>query len=227
MMKKILVSFACVLSFAFQSQAECVYEKQLHGDEFPVGIMLTWSTSFEENTSSFMIEKSENGVNYINIGTAQSAGNSKKLRDYHFLDPMANTPTVYYRLKQIDVDGSFNYTNVLKVNKKMTNNFMIARMTSPNTSKDFTATVDVFKDGDMKYEIRDLANNTLFAATMPVQNGLNDITISVADLAPNTYKFFLKMEKEEESVVLQKVIDEVEKAKLPVASGQNMNNGKQ
>jgi hypothetical protein len=226
-MKKILVSFACMLSFTFQSKAECVYEKQLHGEEFSIGVMLKWSTSFEENTSSFMIEKSENGVNYINIGTAQSAGNSKKLRDYHFLDPMANTPTVYYRLKQIDVDGSFNYTDVLKVNKKMTNNFMIARMTSPNTSKDFTATVDVFKDGDMKYEVRDLANNTLFAATMPVQNGLNDITISVADLAPNTYKFFLKMEKEEESVVLQKVIDEIEKAKLPVASGQNMNNGKQ
>jgi hypothetical protein len=205
-MKKIILSLAALLSLAYNSQATCTYQKVLEGQEFPIGVMLTWSTSLEENTSTFMIEKSENGLD--------------------FLDVMAATPFVHYRLKQIDIDGSFSFTDVLKVKKTITNNFMIARMSSPNTAKDFMATVDVFKEGDLRYEVRDLENNVLFSSIMPVQAGLNDVSVSLIDLAPNVYKFYLVMDKEEESVVLQKTLDEVEKAKVPVANGQIGTNGK-
>jgi hypothetical protein len=226
-MKKLFITLVAFLSLFQSSQAGCAFYKDLQGQEFPIGIMLTWTTSFEENTATFMIEKSENGLEFTNIGTTQGAGNSKKTKEYNFLDVMANTAFVYYRLKQVDVDGSFSYTDVLKVKKTITNNFMIARMSSPNTSGDFTATVDVFTAGDLHYELRDLENNVLFSSIMPMQNGLNDVTVSLADLKPNTYKFFLVMNKEEESVVLQKTLDEVENAKVPVASGQTGTNGKQ
>jgi hypothetical protein len=225
-MKRIVFSLAALLSLAYSSQATCTYQKVLDGQEFPIGIMLTWSTSLEENTSTFMIEKSENGLDFVNIGTTPSVGNSKKVKEYNFLDVMATTPFVHYRLKQIDVDGSFSFTDVLKVKKTITNNFMIARMSSPNTAKDFMATVDVFKEGDLRYEVRDLENNVLFSSIMPVQAGLNEVSVSLIDLAPNVYKFYLVMDKEEESVVLQKTLDEVEKAKIPVANGQIGTNGK-
>lgn len=226
-MKKLIFTIATIFTVATYSNAACEYQKILDGQEFPIGIMLTWSTSIEENTASFMVEKSENGIDFLNIGTTQSAGNSKKLREYNFLDVMATTPFVYYRLKQIDVDGSFSYTDVLKVKKNVTNNFMIARMTSPNTANEFTATIDAFKDGNLSYELRDLSGNIMFASMLPVQNGLNDVTISMADYKQNTYKLFFKMDNEEESVVLQKTLDEVEKSKIPVASGQSGTNGKQ
>jgi hypothetical protein len=225
-MKKLIISLATILGVAHNSQAICTYQKQLEGQEFPIGVMLTWSTSLEENTATFMIEKSENGLDFTNIGTTQSAGNSKKVKEYNFLDVMANTQFVHYRLKQIDIDGSFSYTDVLKVKKTITNNFMIARMSSPNTSKDFTATVDAFKDGNLRYEIRDLENNILFSSLMPVQNGLNEVSVSLTDLKPNTYKFCLAMDNEEESIILQKTLDEVENAKVPVANGQTGSNGK-
>jgi hypothetical protein len=225
-MKKLIISLATILGVAYNSQAICTYQKQLEGQEFPIGVMLTWSTSLEENTATFMIEKSENGLDFTNIGTTQSAGNSKKVKEYNFLDVMANTQFVHYRLKQIDIDGSFSYTDVLKVKKTITNNFMIARMSSPNTSKDFTATVDAFKDGNLRYEIRDLENNILFSSLMPVQNGLNEVSVSLTDLKPNTYKFCLAMDNEEESIILQKTLDEVENAKVPVANGQTGSNGK-
>lgn len=225
-MKRIILSLSALLSLAYNSQATCTYQKALEGQEFPIGVMLTWSTSLEENTSTFMIEKSENGLDFVNINTIQSAGNSKKMKEYNFLDVMATTPFVHYRLKQIDIDGSYSYTDVLKVKKTITNNFMIARMSSPNTAKDFTATVDVFKEGNLRYEIRDLENNVLFSSLMPVQNGLNDVSVSLIDLQPNVYKFYLVMDNEEESVVLQKTLDEVEKAKVPVANGQIGTNGK-
>ncbi len=226
-MKKILLSLATVFSLAQSSQAVCTYQKELQGQEYQIGVMLTWSTSLEENTATFMIEKSENGLDFTNIGSTPCTGNSKRIKEYNFLDVMATTEFVYYRLKQIDVDGSFSFTDVVKVKKTVSNNFMIARMSSPNASNEFTATVDAFKEGVLRYELRDLENTVLFSSMMPIQNGLTDVTVSLADLKPNVYKFFLMMEGEEESVVLQKTLDEVEKAKVPVASNPTGPTGKQ
>jgi asparagine N-glycosylation enzyme membrane subunit Stt3 len=210
-MKKLIFPILLSAFSYFNAQATCVYQKQLEGQEFQIGIMLTWSTVTEENTATFMVEKSENGIDYTNVGSVVSAGTSKKSKDYNFLDIMATTPFVYYRLKQVDVDGSFSYTDVLKVKKSITNNFMVARMSSPSTTKDFTATLDVFKEGDMQYEVRDLEGKVLFASVQPMVNGLNDITVSFADQKPNLYKLVFKFGKEEESLVIEKTLDEMEK----------------
>lgn len=210
-MKKLIFPILLSAFASFNTQATCVYQKQLAGQEFQIGIMLTWSTVTEENTATFMVEKSENGIDYTNVGSVVSAGTSKKAKDYNFLDIMATSPFVYYRLKQVDVDGSFSYTDVLKVKKNITNNFIVAQMSSPSTAKDFTATLDVFKEGDMQYELRDLEGKTLFASVQPMVNGLNNITVSLADQKPNLYKLVFKFGKEEESLVIEKTLDEMEK----------------
>jgi hypothetical protein len=226
-MKKIILSLLSSITFFQAAQAICTYDKVLTAQEFPIGVMLTWSTSFEENTASFIIERSDNGIDFTNIGSTQSIGNSKRVKEYNFLDVVSGGEVVYYRLKQMDVEDSYSYTDILKLKKTTTNNFMVARMTSPNTANQFTATLDVFKEGDLRYEVRDLENNVIFASVAPMQNGLNDITIDLSAAKPNIYRLFLLMDKEEESIVLQKTLDEVEKAKVPVASGQTGTNGKQ
>jgi hypothetical protein len=210
-MKKIILSLAIFATAYTQSFATVVYQKQLEGQEFQIGVMLTWATQLEDNSSMFMVEKSENGIDYTNIGSIASAGTSKKTKEYNFLDVMASSQFIYYRLKQVDVDGSFSFTDVLKVKKNISNNFMVARMSSPSASKEFTATLDVFKEGDMAYELRDLEGKVLFASVQPMVNGLNDITISLADQKPNLYKLYFMFGKEEESLVIEKVLDEMEK----------------
>ncbi len=210
-MKKIFLSLAVFAAAYTQSFATVVYQKQLEGQEFQIGVMLTWATQLEDNSSMFMVEKSENGIDYTNIGSITSAGSSKKTKDYNFLDVMASSQFIYYRLKQVDVDGSFSFTDVLKVKKNISNNFMVARMSSPSASKEFTATLDVFKEGDMAYELRDLEGKVLFASVQPMVNGLNDITISLADQKPNLYKLHFIFGKEEESLVIEKVLDEMDK----------------
>jgi hypothetical protein len=211
LMKKIILSLAIFATAYTQSFATVVYQKQLEGQEFQIGVMLTWATQVEDNSSMFMVEKSENGIDYTNIGSITSAGVSKKTKEYNFLDVMASSQFIYYRLKQVDVDGSFSFTDVLKVKKNISNNFMVARMSSPSASKEFTATLDVFKEGDMAYELRDLEGKVLFASVQPMVNGLNDITISLADQKPNLYKLYFMFGKEEESLVIEKVLDEMEK----------------
>ncbi|MEY4904633.1 MAG: hypothetical protein RLZZ292_2448 [Bacteroidota bacterium] len=203
--------FIAILGMTTQANASCVYQKSVTGQEFQIGVMLTWSTVTEDNNSMFMVEKSDNGVDFVNVGAVQGAGQSKKTKEYNFLDVMASTERVFYRLKQVDFDGSSSFSDVLAVKKKITNNFMIARMSSTSTAKEFNVTLDVFKEGDMQYEVKDLQGKSLFAGVQPVSNGLNDISIAMTDYKPNLYKVVFTYGKEQETLVIQKVQDELEK----------------
>lgn len=225
-MKNILSIFIVLFVFAASLQAKCVYQKAIIGQEFPIGVMLTWSTATEENSSMFMLEKAENGVDFTNIGSVQAFGNSFKTKDYNFLDVMGSAEKIYYRLKLIDIDGAFSYSDVLTVRKKFPNNFMVARMSSATTSKEFSVTLDAFKDGEIAYEVRSLQGEVFFVGKQPVVNGLNDVLVNMSDFTPNIYRLVFKMEQEEESLVIQKVMDEVER-KQNVASNRKGLDGKQ
>lgn len=78
------------------------------------GVRLNWKTSFEENVSRFEIQHSTNGADFSNIGSV-TATNNLSGSEYSFLH---NTPSAgrgYYRLKMIDIDGQFEYSNVVSI----------------------------------------------------------------------------------------------------------------
>lgn len=77
---------------------------------------LNWSTSSESNNKGFEIERSNNGIDFETIGFVAGAGNSNKLINYSFVDGNVNAPINYYRLKQIDFDGKFSYSETLTLN---------------------------------------------------------------------------------------------------------------
>lgn len=77
---------------------------------------LTWETLTERNFSHFEIEKSAEGANFITIGSVQGKGNSSKATVYSY-DDNEMRPVQYYRLKQIDANGKYTYSNIIKVNR--------------------------------------------------------------------------------------------------------------
>lgn len=77
------------------------------------GVSIQWSTEEEMNADKYIVERSEDGSNWASIGVVFAAGNSSKLNDYSFTDKSSrNSKAVYYRVKQIDIDGHFVYTSV-------------------------------------------------------------------------------------------------------------------
>lgn len=77
-----------------------------------------WSTASEENTDKFIIERSADARVFESIGAVTAAGNSRTSRSYSFPDPTApvtGTSTIFYRLKIIDFDGSFTYSNIEEI----------------------------------------------------------------------------------------------------------------
>ncbi|MBL1278898.1 MAG: T9SS type A sorting domain-containing protein [Fluviicola sp.] len=68
-----------------------------------------WTTASEINSDYFIVEKSVDGFEFEAIGTVKSAGNSQSIIDYSFDDYEQRNENVYYRLKQVDFDGKFEY----------------------------------------------------------------------------------------------------------------------
>ena len=93
-------------------------------------VTLSWKTENEVNTSHFDIERSTDGNNYESIGQVASlhvlAGGN-----YTFADQFPKTGVGYYRLKQVDADGKYEYSNVLTV--KRTKSDIITLLPNPAT----------------------------------------------------------------------------------------------
>jgi hypothetical protein len=79
--------------------------------------LIKWSTSMEVNTAFFEIERGFNTENFEMITKVNAAGNSNKTRYYSYSDETAGSKDVYYRIKQVDRDGQFTYSNVFKVSE--------------------------------------------------------------------------------------------------------------
>lgn len=81
------------------------------------GALLKWSTSFEFNNAKYIVEKSIDGRSYQTIGEVAGAVNSIELNNYSFTDATFKTGDVaFYRLKQVDLDGTSTYSRVVYIN---------------------------------------------------------------------------------------------------------------
>ena len=85
-------------------------------------VRLSWSTATEENNAYFDIERSIDGIHFEKIGTVQGSGTTYVAQEYSYIDENPVGSTLYYRLKQVDYDGVFQYHNIVAVNFKRSSN---------------------------------------------------------------------------------------------------------
>lgn len=81
--------------------------------------VLNWITASETNNKEFAIERSFDGSNFEIIGKVKGNGNVSTTSNYTFIDALNNvskTSTIFYRLKQIDFDGQFDYSKTIQIN---------------------------------------------------------------------------------------------------------------
>ena len=74
-------------------------------------VLLEWTTLSENNNDYFEIERSTDGVNYVTIGFVDGAGGSSSLLNYQFADNAPEQGQLYYRLSQVDFDGTCEYAD--------------------------------------------------------------------------------------------------------------------
>jgi len=83
----------------------------------PTAVRIAWATASETNNASFTVERSVAGRPFTAIGTVAGAGNSAVARNYDLLDTKlpAGATVLYYRLRQVDLDGTTTYSPVRAV----------------------------------------------------------------------------------------------------------------
>lgn len=77
--------------------------------------ILTWTTLSELNNDYYTIERSVNGMDWVDLGIVYGAGNSSSINDYIYYDRTPIDGVSYYKLKQTDFDGMFTYSETISV----------------------------------------------------------------------------------------------------------------
>lgn len=95
--------------------------------------VLTWYTAVELNNNHFEVEKSINGTDFTVIEPfIKGAVNSSSINKYRYVDKDLNAPVLYYRIKQVDLDGNINYSGIVSLETTEEADIMF----SPNPVRD-------------------------------------------------------------------------------------------
>ena len=88
-------------------------------------VLTEWTTASESNNEYFTVERSQNDINFEEVGIVKGAGNSNSLLNYDLTDNNPYLGILYYRLKQTDFDGRYSYSNSVPVDFERSYTFSV------------------------------------------------------------------------------------------------------
>lgn len=106
------------------------FNANLYNEE---SVLLNWQTASEQNNAWFETERSIDMVNWLPIDKQKGAGTSNRINSYNTIDnitALSQAANIYYRIKQIDVNGHYTYSEVKQVTVNSNQN--IAVQVNPN-----------------------------------------------------------------------------------------------
>lgn len=108
-------------------------------------VELNWATASEINNEFFTIEKSKDGVNFEKVLIVDGSENSTSMINYSAVDINAYKGISYYRLKQTDLDGTYNYSYIVSV-ENMSYGFAVLKVFPNPSSGECTVNLDNIAD---------------------------------------------------------------------------------
>jgi len=188
------------------------FEGQLENNKT---VLLNWSTASEVNNEYFEVEKNVHGQqSTVNgwevIGHVKGNGNSNTISHYQFEDNkpwtvVSGQSTIYYRLKQIDADGNFEYSNIISITLKELKDAIII---SPNPFSDkFEILLPAnFSSEVVTLDIRDVHGRSVFSETYLVQKDQSKISVETKQLSSGIY--FVNFTTNDGMMKYQKLVKE-------------------
>lgn len=132
---------------------------------------LIWNTSNEKELRYFEIEKSNDGINFEKIGSVYAKNTNEA--SYNFSDPEAINGNRYYRLKMVDIDQRYKYSNTIVLNTTML--FEFKNVQNPFTNK-ITADVIVPSDGLLNIVLYNDKGQKISSHPVVVKKGLTRVS---------------------------------------------------
>ena len=150
--------------------------------QFSSSVLLKWSTATEINNDYFSVEQSIDGRAFHEIGKVSGAGFSTEIREYTFEYLLQENIDTYFRIKQIDFDGSFSYSPVISFTHEVIENYQL------QLEREMLYIKGYFGDKPRIIEIIDMQGRVQVSAI--IASGVRN-QISISDLLPGVYLFHI------------------------------------
>ncbi|WP_054410841.1 T9SS type A sorting domain-containing protein [Hymenobacter sp. DG25A] len=145
---------------------------------------LNWATASEKSSASFVVERSMDGLTFAAIGQRAGAGNTTTRTEYQFSDVSLSTSmagTVYYRLRQVNTDGTFSYS-AIKTLQVATSRINFKASVYPNPSaRVVTVEVEALGAEAITCTVHDALGKQMLTRTVTASGaGLQEISLPEA-----------------------------------------------
>ena len=159
--------------------------KQVHDQ-----IYLDWETAFEQENALFTIEKSEDLYAWNSIGELPGAGTTHQILTYDFIDSQPYNGLNYYRLRQVDFNGTETYSEIIAVHFKKHDEFINLY---PNPVYQGNMTIEV----PNSEEVQSIELYDLMGRFIPLKiSSLSKITtLNLAQVSAGKYYLRIRLEK--------------------------------
>lgn len=176
------------------------------------GVKLNWETATEVNNYGFEIERGSaslttgsHGKTWEKIGFVQGHGNSNSPKSYSFMDKSAPAGKVFYRLKQIDFDGKFEYSNVTEVNVEVPGKLVLYQ----NMPNPFNPATEIRfalpKSSNVELSIYNMLGEKVKTIASGIMNaGEHKVSFNAANLSSGVY--FYKLTTESNSSIKKMIL---------------------
>jgi hypothetical protein len=166
-------------------------------------VALSWVTASESNNKGFELERSDDGRSFRTIAVVKGKGNAQTTQKYSFIDKDAFAPAIqkmlYYRLKQIDFDGKYFYSNILIISNN--ENVQLAGTVYPNPVKDqCSLQLPIIVTGTIGITITDMNGKEMINRNVELTETSDKVSINqLSGLQPGIY--FVKLTNAATTVV--------------------------
>lgn len=163
--------------------------KKFEGKVQDEGNLLTWETSTEVNNSGFEIEFSADGRTFEKVGFVEGNENSTSEKSYTFLHRPYNETSSYYRLKQLDINGNFEYSHVILLARDLDNNISFY----PNPVQDIVQiSLESKSSKTTGFTVFNGVGAVVKEGTWELRNGENVNSLDLSELNDGVY--FIKID---------------------------------
>lgn len=154
---------------------------------------LSWITTSEVNNDYFLVERSYDGENFTAVGEVDGVGSSIVENVYSFYDPVDSHKLTYYRLKQVDTDGAYEYSNTITIDNRESSDIVFGAI-YPNPANQ-TFVVKTFAREEMDPVIAEVYSDQgklVNTEMLPGSTNESNYEIDIENIPSGVYSVHLK-----------------------------------
>lgn len=158
---------------------------------------LKWIVASELNNDYYEIQRSRDGKSFETIGRVLGAGTSNRTLVYDYIDNAPLNGNNYYRLKQVDFDGSFEYSKIVVAYFDTPMGVNVYPTVANSTT---TVSIDVALASAVQVSILNIHGKPIKSFIRPLNRGYNKIIVNVSDLTPGVYLVSIEQNKTQKNL---------------------------